>query len=185
MCHVWVKVWRSGNNLTNVSSFSRLSYGRREYNETAWRRQTASGDYAGQNVFRVPNRLGFTRLNSFTDCHSTDLLLTEKMTTFYNFKMAWGRAWDTSTRNTTDNCWLNVCQDMGRRKICPWQLKRFWIEHDLFWQLVLYQWLLSSFFCASRHISKHTHTHTHTSRQKHVLLRNSHCIENKPETISK
>lgn len=55
-----------------------------------------------------------------------------------------GRAPDTSSENTTDNRWLNVCQDMGRRKMCPWQLKRFWIEHDLFWQLVLYQWLFFS-----------------------------------------
>lgn len=41
-------------------------------------RQTGRGDCGGQNVFRVPNTLCFTRLNSFADCHNTDLLLTQR-----------------------------------------------------------------------------------------------------------
>lgn len=48
-----------------------------------------------------------------------------KTTTFYNFWMAWGLAGDTGAENTTDNRWVNVCQDTGRGgETCPWHLKR-------------------------------------------------------------
>lgn len=87
------------------------------------------------------------------------------MTTFYNFKMAWGGARDTGTENTTDNCWLNVCQDMGRRKMCPWQLKRFWIEHDLFWQFYI-----NDFFRGQ--------TRAHTLEDKNIFFKGT-WVKNK------
>lgn len=143
-----IKVWSSGSNPTNASSSFRLSTSTRSTKRQAWR-HTVRGDYTGQNVFKVPNRLCFTRPNSFPDCHSTDLPLTQRKwplsTTLKWPGGGWGGGggggWHESTENTTDNCWLNVCQDMGGRKTCPWHLKRFWIEHNLFWQLVLYHWL--------------------------------------------
>lgn len=72
-----IKVWSSGSNPTNASSSFRLSTSTRSTKRQAWR-HTVRGDYTGQNVFKVPNRLCFTRPNSFADCHSTDLPLTQR-----------------------------------------------------------------------------------------------------------
>lgn len=59
------------------------------------------------------------------------------MTTFYKFKMAWGEgkgggAADRSDENTTDNCWLNVCQDMGGRECVLDNLNVFGLNKTYF-----------------------------------------------------
>lgn len=74
---VCIKVCRSGYHGTNVSIFSWLCTSAVSTMRQT-RRQTGRGNCAGQNVFRVPNRLCFSRLNSSADCHNTDLPLTQR-----------------------------------------------------------------------------------------------------------
>lgn len=133
--------------------------------QALWERQKEDRQQETTTLNKMSLRLPIDRLqlNSTADCNNTDLPLTQrKWPLSTTLGMAWGVAWDTATENTTDNCWLNVCQDMGGRKMCPWHLKQFWIEHDLFWQSVLYHWHLGD---------RHRGGHPHTVQHKRVVFK--------------
>lgn len=151
-------VWRSENNISNFSRFfffcsmSAVSTMRQTW------RQAERGDFAGQNVFRVPNRLCFTRLNSFADCHNTDLLLTQ-------------RKWPLSTTLKWPGGEHETPALKIQQTIADSMFVRIWEGGKCVLDNLNGFGLNTTYFDSSISMTFFAGRHTHTWRQKHILQR--------------
>lgn len=157
-------IWRSENNISNVSRFFSFffffcSMSAASTMRQTWR-QAERGDSAGQNVFRVPNRLCFTRLNSFADCHNTDLLLTQR-----KWPLSTTLKWPGGEHETpalkiqqtiADSMFVRIWE--GGKCVLD-NLNGFGLNTTYFDSSIS-----MTFFAGRR-------AHTHTWRQKHILQR--------------